>query len=279
MEDHKHDYHWEACTWLLCTSSFGPVRRGAQKVLEDAGYPYMCLYTLFGTDATEEYEKNGFTTATVRHNLEKHVPDNLAFEIRESVSVRDGSQNEDLFASDHLDPTKDPIMKLYFQLGYSKRKPRWLDAAFVQRRLNSPDRLERYAFLLNFHYRGGQCLLFLDHRPSLCCKILRLPIRYLGLICIGLFQQSDRTLRLLKQEVVPRLLASEVISDVRQMAWVLMNCDNERGGCLSRFVDTDTRDKVPMLLDSEYERLQRRLADGAKATELEGSKSTAHQVD
>jgi hypothetical protein len=78
--------------------------------------------------------------------------------------------------------------------------------------------------------------------------------------------------------VVPRLLASEVISDVRQMAWVLMNCDNERGGCLSRFVDTDTSDKVPLLLAREYERLQSRL-DGVQVIELEVSKPTAHQMD
>ena len=110
----------------------------------------------------------------------------------------------------------------------------WISDCFIQARLNSPDRLERY----------------------------------LGLLCVGRLKGTKvEGIDKLKKEVLPKIAQTELISDVRDLAMMLIT-EKDEAGCLERAclpvtVKSDSRRK---LISSELQTLKDSFRASVKST-------------
>ena len=174
------------------TSVFKSVRTAANELLQGASFELMGVYACFGSVATARFKAEGFVPTTAARILEEHLlPDQLK-QLRERVNAMSKplQELEDLFIRPSTNRqcrvlTEDPTLLLYTLVADYERLQVPFNASFLQHRLNSVNKLERY----------------------------------IGLVCIGCLCEQPVIAPLLV--VVPLMAASEMISDVRDLAVAL----------------------------------------------------------
>ena len=174
------------------TSVFKSVRTAASALLKGASFELMGVYACFGSVATARFKDKGFLPTTVANILQEHLlPDHLK-QLRERVHAMSKplQELEALFARPTTNRqcrvlTEDPTLLLYSLMADYERLQLPFNASFLQHRLNSANKLERY----------------------------------IGLVCIGCLCEQPVIAPLFV--VVPLMAASEMISDVRDLAVAL----------------------------------------------------------
>jgi len=140
-----------------------------------------------------------------------------------------------------FEPAEDPVMLLYVHLATGGKNID-LEVLFIQERLNSLDYFERYV----------------------------------GLLCIGALAHQ-RKIRLMRKEVCPGIVQTELISDVRDLALAVLNdraknsasslvcCYDFKTGCCTCSCCAEESDEVQVLQSrraalskKELEQLQER---------------------
>eukprot|EP00035_Acanthoeca_spectabilis_P011606 m.204986 g.204986 ORF g.204986 m.204986 type:complete len:717 (-) comp15396_c0_seq4:1702-3852(-) len=190
---------WEAGVSLLRTSVFKSVRQAATRLLEQSAYPYLRIYKVFDDAATAKFALEGFSSETIDSLLSSTLTNTMYTELNSRATAmkkprHDLTQMYKTREKLAFEPTLDPTVLLYFLLSHSNFTLGANPELFIQDRLNSSDRLERFVALL----------------------------------CIGHF----RTLKgpeKLKDEVVPIVATCELVSTVRDLAVEVMGFSN--GGC------------------------------------------------
>ena len=174
------------------TSVFKSVRTAANALLKGASFELMGVYECFGGLATKRYMSEGFSPSTVASILEQHLLPKHLQQLHERVRAMSDPLHdlEALFARRTTSRqcrvlTEDPTLLLYTLMADYERLLTPFNASFLQQRLNSENKLERY----------------------------------IGLVCIGCLCEQPVIAPLLV--VVPLLVASEMISDVRDLAVAL----------------------------------------------------------
>jgi hypothetical protein len=170
-------------------SVFRSVRKGAHRLLKVVQYKHLDLYRCFR--CTSYYAENGGVThKTIRNLLQKYLRPNIWKDLLREVEVMSSIESacesfEKLFSSEeHVADTtnlsNDPVLLLYTYMSIDN--PTWIPSdTFVMKRMNSPDWLERFT----------------------------------AVIVVMRFESED--LRNMRKVIFPRLAASELISDVREL--------------------------------------------------------------
>eukprot|EP00041_Stephanoeca_diplocostata_P013560 m.237896 g.237896 ORF g.237896 m.237896 type:complete len:697 (-) comp19379_c1_seq20:455-2545(-) len=222
---------WQLGLFSLRTSVYKSVRAAGQKVLSAAEYPHLYLFKCFDTEATSVFRTEGVTVDAIAKVLQKWLPPQEYSSIQQKarnlvtpeVELGEKFSNAAVRSTTVSDET-DPSLMLYAKLITS---PAWTPKdTFIQERLNSDNRLERYVALV--------CIGRLCHRKS--------------------FGK-------MKKEVVPAIATSELISSVRDLAVVVLAEDH--GGLLDRLCccgdQESSGDRRVRLVERERMLLQKRM--------------------
>jgi len=224
-------------------SVYREVRQAAQKVLVEAEYPFMSVTKCFGDDATNVYIEQGFDQETIRSVLQDHIPDQTYYGLVDRLDqLGDGPDIEQGLAAlfhqiefdEDPDPLEDPVMLFYVYM--AERDDALVEDTFLQERLNSRDRFERYVALVGIAHMIG-------HRRA----------------------------QKMRREVVPDFVETELISDVRSLA---LQVAEGRGtnvstigsrscalpSCCEGEGDDESIDRKSRLMYGEFERLKNRIA-------------------
>lgn len=240
---------FEHCNWACRTSVFKQVRNAAKDVLQEANYPYLCIYPCFDTNgATSRYKEEGFDYESISDVLSANMGD-LYYQLAEKVGSWEDPASEiaamfdaqedsmrHVAAQAMTKPINDPVMLLYIYLAESD-SPQVKDY-HVQERLNAVDRFERYV----------------------------------GLVAIASMRKAMARLRV---QVLPQFTERELISDVRDLAEVVKSnafaVDEEYKSftekcwdCLTGFStccssDTYEGDKRNQFVEEEFKLLKERV--------------------
>eukprot|EP00040_Diaphanoeca_grandis_P034711 m.216546 g.216546 ORF g.216546 m.216546 type:complete len:744 (-) comp33211_c0_seq4:307-2538(-) len=234
---------WVRCNTRLRTSVFKSIRTAATEVLEASKYPYLGLYHCFGGEATKLLTNEGFEASTLKKLLTRHVEPDLFKQLEVEVKsmtqpLKDLEQAfKDFEQNSSIHPNKDPALLFYFHLMLfgTQGVAKWVcKDRFIQDRLNSTDRLERYV----------------------------------ALVAVGMFMTSSPQLARLRKELIPGVTAVELISDVRDLANVIIGAERMdwlkaiTSGCIPVEI-TDHREQ---LVSQELANLKQRIEDGDESS-------------
>jgi len=214
---------WRSATQLLRTSVFKSVRNAATRTLELSGYQYLQFYNCFGDNAMQTYGNEGFTTEVIGDVLAQTLSPTMHQKLSEKTKKmrRPATEIDNMYTQRTnlaVDPVNDPTVLLYFHLASKSFTLDRHPELFIQDRLNSSDRLERFV----------------------------------GLLCIGRFQDT-KGCGSLKDEVVPTIATCELVSTVRDLAVKVMGIGAGGGWCAPPEKQIDRRNKM---VERELKRLK-----------------------
>lgn len=236
-----HDL-WDIANELMSNSVYKSVRQAAERVLEESLFPYLYVYKCFGADAIKEFATDGFNHNTTEKvlfdNLPHDVFDKLLKEVeqlnhRSPLKALNAKFEEEEQRKDggSYVPWEDPVLMMFCLLTFPSLTFEISDT-FLQERLNSPSRRVRFATL----------------------------------VAIGQLQHLEGPGKL-KKEVVPNVAQCELISDVRDLAVVLLS-GIEDTGCCSCFKPEAQTDRQQALVQSELDSLKKAIENGIELKRL-----------
>lgn len=234
---------WQACNQLNRTSVFKSVRTGSQKALEAANFEYLSISKCFGADAIAKFSEEGFDPATVAEFLQNTLDPQIYAAVKDKIETMGNKEKqkeiefglEEAHKHEHdglsdVDPIKDPAILLYMLMTQTKVKKWFASDIFLQELLNSADRFERFV----------------------------------ALVALGRFYNEEGPRRL-RVEVIPNIAAVELISDVRDLAVVILDT-RFKGCCTSESFRGEKRGR---LVKSELQTLKDRIsAAGIKTSAM-----------
>eukprot|EP00968_Pinguiococcus_pyrenoidosus_P008451 scaffold606_cov375-Pinguiococcus_pyrenoidosus.AAC.1 len=276
---------WSIGIELNTTSVYKQVRAQAQRLLQVTAYPYQSTFSLFGAKATKTFADAGLSPRAARLVMEENLPDGLLQQIHERAQALTNPEEEleDLFQitrsgakggaeearrlsrvnseSDwssitdplafedlvSLEPAEQPEFLLYALIANWGRRgfSSWqMSDIFIQRRLNSSDRLERYV----------------------------------GLLCIGAFLERSVSEKL-RRVVLPGVVANELVSDVRELATLILETGYTWACCKGRGRQLAEEDPQLRLLRQERSRLEDMVAERKGRGEVkDNAGSNSHRL-
>jgi hypothetical protein len=200
------NFVWDLSLTQLRTSVFKQVRLGGKKALQASEYPHSKVFDCFGGVATGWFKVNGFNFMS--RFLEETLPkaQREKVEARLQVMERPADDIAAMFTTSNstgavaFEPEEDPVILLYVYLAMGNTLG--VNTLFIQERLNS---LDYFA-------------------------------RYVGLVCIGALL-DERKIKVMRKEVCPGFVQTELISDVRDLALVVLDdragAPKDASGCCS----------------------------------------------
>ena len=243
---------WAVGMAAATTSIFKSVRDGGCALLRASGYEHLGLLDCFSAAAARALAAAGFTPEAVRGVLEAHLPPPLLAVLLgddedappaaggAAAAAGSGRSSGSDAAAGVGNPRKHPSLLLLAALAKGKS---FRDTS-LQNRMNSPDRLERFA----------------------------------GLVGVGVMAATGHAgAARLRRAVLPGIVGSEPVSDVRELSVAVLAAHAGRGRCgrccgslaclaccCADEEEVEGGDRRAVLLRAERARLEARLAGASR---------------